>query len=158
MDLFIAPEIKPNRINEFEVLKNKFMKECFSAYGIPEHLLIRNNQVKDKSHRYVEIECTVKESVFYGSDNVIETINKVLEKLTPIPIALEASEYALEVLRHSLPVDNSYGCSTLDGCSTLEYILGAEIIVYEGEDIAINQARVRYSNGTNKVIKVFELI
>ena len=83
----------------------------------------------------------------------LDDLDKLAEKLNqlpPVPIEIEISQLAWNVLSSQLNIHMVHNSSKI---STL---FGIRIVSYEGNEIKFNQMRVNYNNGTSKVIDVFE--
>lgn len=81
----------------------------------------------------------------------IEDINNALDKLNqlpPSPTGIEiGSKIALDILLKYIP--------TTKETEGISFINGISVSIVEGTDLKFNQMRLKYSDGTNKVVDVF---
>jgi hypothetical protein len=94
--------------------------------------------------------CTSMSSKAFTLDDLTKAMEK-LEKLPPTPTKIEIGKYALNVLLEQIPkIDNT----KYIGLPNMMY--GLPIILYDGFEFNFNQARIKYNDGSSKILDVFK--
>lgn len=137
-------------------IKTEEKKPFFEGYKPPYYFKNTNEEIEPDilskaiydSMKDCE-KCTSMSSKGFTLDDLTKAMEQ-LEKLLPVPIEIEISRIAWEVLSSKLNIH------MIHDSSKINILFGIRIVLYTGDEIKFNQMKIKYNNGDSKVIDVFE--